>query len=89
MTPATAAMLHAPAPPVGFVEVIAFVPSTATHSDADGHETELRYRSSPILTTFHAPAPPAGLVDDAIVPREPTATHSDDRGHETAASSRL
>ena len=42
VTPATAAGLHAPAPPVGFVDVTAFAPSTATHSEADGHETELR-----------------------------------------------
>ena len=57
--------------------------STATHSDADGHETaEIRVLPS-TLAVLHAGAPPAGLVDVNTSPAPSRATHNDTDGHAT------
>ena len=95
--PSTLLTVQAPAPPVGFVEVITFPPlSTPTHSEFDAHETAtttLVVPSTP-TTSFHAPVPAVGLVETKTsasnIPvflfwtwRLPDATQSDGDGQET------
>jgi hypothetical protein len=88
--------VHAELPPVGFVEVTTSpAPSTATHNDADGHDTAVNpFRPTPEVTA-HADAPPVGFVEVTTSPPEPaspenppTATHNEALGHETSTNDR-
>jgi hypothetical protein len=55
------ATFHAPAPPVGLVEVIAFaVRSTATQSDTAGHEIPVMSFLPPTLTCSTCELHPLG-----------------------------
>ena len=66
------APVQADRPPVGLIDVNAFpMPSTATHSDTDAHDTPAEwggYKSSS-LTNAQAPAPRVGLVEVITFPR--------------------
>ena len=59
---------------------------TATHSVADGHETDSS-EAPAIDVVCHALAPPVGFVEVTIVLSSPTATQNVAVGHETFASS--
>jgi hypothetical protein len=81
------ATFHAPAPPVGLVEVIAFaVRSTATQSDTAGHEIPVMSFLPPTLTLLHLRAPPAGSLEVRMPPRASAATQSEVVGHDTLVS---
>jgi hypothetical protein len=68
--------------------------STATHSEADGHEiplsapgqgpSEVQLGSTAVIV--HALLPPFGSVEVTTSPRSSTATHKDWDGHEIAVS---
>lgn len=76
--------VHALAPPVGLVEVSTSpAPSTATHSDAEGHETPPSMLLPSTLLTVHALAPPVGSIEVTAFPAPSTTTHSKADGHET------
>src|SRR5690348_12098104 len=70
---------QAPAPPVGSVVLNTLpAPSIATHSDAEGHETDRKPDFSSVSSTaFQVPAPPAGFVELRTWPLLSTATHSE------------
>jgi hypothetical protein len=85
--PSTFADDHAPAPPVGFVDVSTFpLWSTATQSDTEGHETPKMPFTPSTLVYGQADLPPVGLVEDSISPKLSPAMHSDAEGHETLNS---
>jgi hypothetical protein len=87
-------------PPAGSREVIASPSlSPATHSDADAHDTAVRFATQsspgpyfphsggvevPTVSVLQAPAPTVGSVEVATSPAGPTATQSDRDGHEIA-----
>ena len=83
----TAALAHAPAPPVGLVELSTEPPpSTATHSAADGHDTPVSVLVESTVALDHVAAPPSGLVEVQTLPDSSTATQSDVEGQEIPLS---
>jgi hypothetical protein len=78
------AVVQLPAPPVGSVEVTAFPPgSTATHNEAEGHDTPLKPLLGSTVALVQALAPEVGAVAVTMFPLPSTATHSDTAGQET------
>jgi hypothetical protein len=79
LLPSTSAGFHDPATPIGVADVSTSLPSTATHSDTDGHDTAL----PPTLPAvgLQAAVPPVGSAEVNSFP--PTATHSDTDGQDT------
>ena len=78
------ALVHAPAPPVGSVDVTtAPFRSTATHCETDAHETAHTGFPGSMLAFVHVLAPPVGLVEVRAFPDESTATQSETNGHMT------
>jgi hypothetical protein len=86
------AIVHAPAPAVGSLEVNTSPPFTrATHSETDGHEIPLTDEFAPAGNgatpgagmKLHELAPPVGFVDVRMPPgKDWAATHRDVDGHE-------
>jgi hypothetical protein len=74
--------VHAPAPPVGSVEVTMLPPPTATHSSLDGHDTSVKMFAT-LAALAHAPVPPAGSVEISTSPTLSTATHKPVDGQDT------
>jgi hypothetical protein len=65
------------------VDVSTFAcPSTATHSWADGQETDASECPASIAVSVHAPAPAVGSVEVNTSPPFTRATHSETDGHE-------
>ncbi len=64
------------------------LPSLATHSDIDGHETPVKRfplgAGRATRAFVHALAPPVGSVEVRMVPLLSPATHSNTDAHETA-----
>src|SRR6202022_3154081 len=84
----TCATVHAPDPPVGFVEVATLpTESHPTHRSADGHVTVVKPDGATGSATVRLQdcAPPAGLFEVSTLPRSSTATHRPPDGHETSA----
>jgi hypothetical protein len=78
---------HALASAMGSVDTSAFpAPSTATHNERDGHDTEFRLFVPSTRVTDHAEGPPVGSVDVAMPPASSTATHRSTDGHEMLQS---
>jgi hypothetical protein len=84
--PSIRAFFHDCRPPVGLVEVRTFpFESTATHSEAEGHE--IAASRPPTCTRFQACALAAGVVEVRTSPALSSAAQSDAVGHDTATSS--
>jgi hypothetical protein len=80
------AALHVPAPPVGLVETTAFPAlSTATQSDADGHEIPVKMLvPSMLVGALHVGDAAVGSLVSTTFPRLSTAAHNDVDAHDTA-----
>jgi hypothetical protein len=83
-SPSISAVVQAPGPPVGSVEVTTCpVESAATQSEIDGQAIDVSTRPLSIVDRFQGPV--AGLVENSRTPGEPTATHSEAEGQATLA----
>jgi D-serine deaminase-like pyridoxal phosphate-dependent protein len=62
-----------------------FAPSTATHSDVDGHETATSARAPSTCAALQADAPLVGFVDVMTFPALSTATQNASEGQEMSS----